>query len=60
MDGETARPPRSKPPTPASEGASVRSSEHVSTERFGPLEVGRHRKDDGRALLLYELREGEQ
>ena len=25
-------------------------------EEFGPLTVERHRKDDGRALLLYELR----
>jgi hypothetical protein len=28
------------------------------SEEFGPLEVRRHRKDDGRALLLYELRDG--
>ena len=26
-------------------------------EEFGPLAVERHRKDDGRALLLYELRD---
>jgi hypothetical protein len=26
------------------------------SEDFGPLTVERHRKDDGRALLLYELR----
>jgi hypothetical protein len=26
------------------------------SEEFGPLTVERHRKDDGRVLLLYELR----
>jgi hypothetical protein len=28
-------------------------------EEYGPLAVERYRKDDGRALLLYELREPE-
>ena len=28
-------------------------------ERFGPLAIGRHVKDDGRALTLYSHREGE-
>ncbi|HEY2536434.1 MAG TPA: hypothetical protein VGI24_05560 [Solirubrobacteraceae bacterium] len=28
-----------------------------ATERFGPLAVSRHVKDDGRALILYTLRE---
>jgi len=27
------------------------------SEELGPLTIERHRKDDGRALLLYELRE---
>lgn len=27
------------------------------TERFGPLTVSRHAKDDGRALILFTLRE---
>ena len=31
-------------------------SRYERSEEFGPLTVERHRKDDGRALLLYELR----
>ena len=32
-------------------------SSYERSEEFGPLTVERHRKDDGRALLLYELRD---
>ena len=59
MDGETRGARRATPPEQAAEGASIRPPERVPTERFGPLLVRRHRKDDGRALLLYELREDE-
>jgi len=40
----SARPAVSGPPIP----------EAPETERFGPLRVMRHVKDDGRALTLYE------
>jgi hypothetical protein len=59
MDGETRGARRSAPPEQAAEGASTQPPERVPTERFGPLLVERHRKDDGRALLLYEWREDE-
>ena len=59
MDGETRGARRTAPPEQAAEGASIRPPERAPTERFGPLSVERHRKDDGRTLLLYELRAGE-
>lgn len=40
---------------------SVRGGERrVDGERFGPVDIARHRKDDGRALILYTHREREQ
>jgi hypothetical protein len=37
------------------EGAvSESSQQRPPLERYGPLALERHRKDDGRALLLYE------
>ena len=56
MDGQTAEPRRSEPST-RDHGPFEQTSERAPAERFGPLVVERHRKDDGRALLLYELRE---
>ena len=44
----------SRPP-PASRASETALAE--PTERFGPLVVSRHVKDDGRALILYTLRE---
>jgi hypothetical protein len=48
-------PPAAVPPqdTPPEHGAAGRIEEH---ERYGPLDVTRHAKDDGRELILYTLR----
>jgi hypothetical protein len=46
------RPPRS-PSSAASESAGEERREEQAQERFGPLAVGRHVKDDGRTLILY-------
>lgn len=35
-------------------------SEEDERETYGPLDIERHRKDDGRALILYALAEREQ
>jgi len=44
-------------PRPARGGAIERqASQPDRSARFGPLTIERLRKDDGRALLLYELR----
>ncbi|HEV7586240.1 MAG TPA: hypothetical protein VGO14_10730 [Solirubrobacteraceae bacterium] len=47
----------SAPPDPpgrsGSEAPGGRSEQSLPPERFGPLAVERHRKDDGRALILY-------
>ena len=32
-----------------------RSEEAAAPERYGPLALARHRKDDGRSLILYTL-----
>jgi hypothetical protein len=43
--------PSTSPPASESVGEG-RRDEHAK-ERFGPLAVERHRKDDGRSLILY-------
>jgi hypothetical protein len=46
------RPSKPTPPArPQSEEEAER--EGASEERYGPLTVARHAKDDGRALILY-------
>jgi hypothetical protein len=55
-DTYTLGPMARKRPAPsaasaASKGAAKRDDQ--AQERFGPLAVERHRKDDGRALILY-------
>jgi hypothetical protein len=57
MDGETRAPRPAQPPAPRAAGAPAQPPERARVERYGPLAVERHRKGDGRALLLYELRE---
>jgi hypothetical protein len=44
--------------TPAGAGERPRGefSTDLPTEEYGPLLVERHRKDDGRALILYSRR----
>jgi hypothetical protein len=44
----------------ASESAGEDGSEEQAQERFGPLAVERHVKDDGRALILYTHAERER
>jgi hypothetical protein len=55
MPAETpgAQPP-ARPQTPDGETAPATRG-NAAAERFGPLALTRHRKEDGRALLLYEL-----
>jgi hypothetical protein len=60
MDGQTAEPRRSEPSTRADLGPFEQASEQAPTERFGPLLVERHRKGDGRTLLIYEWRGDER
>jgi hypothetical protein len=59
MDGKTPAPRRTRPPEPAAGGALAQPPERARMEEYGPLAVERYRKDDGRALLLYELHEPE-
>jgi hypothetical protein len=40
-------------------GASVSPSGRSEREAYGPLTVARHRKDDGRELILYTRRQPE-
>lgn len=45
-------------PASSSSGEPRQREESIeSAERFGPLTVSRHVKDDGRALILFTLRE---
>jgi hypothetical protein len=53
------RPPPSTSPA-ASESADEDRREQHAQERFGPLAVERHVKDDGRALILYAHAERER
>jgi hypothetical protein len=47
MAAERERPSSSPAPAPARDGGD---------ERYGPLLLARHAKDDGRALILYTLK----
>jgi hypothetical protein len=51
-------PPPSGPSQPGADGPADGPSE--PDERYGILRVARHRKDDGRSLLLYTREEGVQ
>ncbi|HEX4189246.1 MAG TPA: hypothetical protein VHY83_15245 [Solirubrobacteraceae bacterium] len=42
---------------PDREPSAERSGEPGRPERYGPLTLARHRKDDGRSLILYTLEE---
>jgi hypothetical protein len=51
-----------EPATPPEEGSSANSGKAGGkpprgTERYGPLDVLRTRKDDGRSLILYSVGE---
>jgi len=49
MPGKPPQPPPSEPP-----GSEAGGSDAISDgERLGPLTIERHRKADGRALILY-------
>jgi hypothetical protein len=48
------------PSSAASESAGEERREEHAQERFGPLAVERHVKDDGRALILYAHAERER
>jgi hypothetical protein len=52
MAWETAEPPASEQAEIAHGGGEQRG-EDAREERLGPLAIARHRKDDGRALILY-------
>jgi len=47
--------PAETPPSGGSESDSSeeREAQMQAAERYGPLAVARHRKEDGRALILY-------
>jgi hypothetical protein len=51
--------PPQQPGRSASDAGDEQAREAIPTERYGPLEVARHVKDDGRALLLYTRIEDE-
>ncbi len=48
MPGKPPEPPAPKPPGGETAGGGTRAD-----ERFGPVLIARHSKDDGRALILY-------
>jgi hypothetical protein len=54
-----ASPANADRPSAHSSGSSQARSDDAPTEAFGPLTVIRHVKDDGRALLLYTYRHGD-
>jgi hypothetical protein len=55
MAWETAEPPASDGPDAADVARRADAREDVGEERFGPVAITRHRKDDGRLLILYRL-----
>jgi len=57
MAGKSLEP--APPPRPHSERAGEEGSTERGGERYGPVAITRLRKDDGRALILYRLEEGE-
>ena len=57
MQSEPASPLASRERERGEDAPKNGESRHERSEEFGPLTVERHRKDDGRALLLYELRD---
>jgi hypothetical protein len=48
------RPQPSRPPSPPADHRDAPGHGAPEQERYGPLVISRHRKDDGRALILYE------
>jgi hypothetical protein len=50
MPSDSASPEQ---PGRAATGGGEQAEEARPAERYGPVEVARHAKDDGRALLLY-------
>jgi hypothetical protein len=46
--------PQPSPPSSPTADQRVAPGQAQEQERYGPLAIGRHRKDDGRALILYE------
>jgi hypothetical protein len=55
MVSGSATPPAEEPPEPSSRDpdGDLASAATRNDERYGPLQVRRTRKDDGRALILY-------
>jgi hypothetical protein len=53
MAWETAEPPASDGPESAQSASHEQAREDPRDERLGPLAITRHRKDDGRLLILY-------
>jgi len=51
------RPPAEDPEDAAAEANRRPVAGAAASESYGPLAVERHRKDDGRALILYRRRE---
>jgi hypothetical protein len=47
--------PEDRPEPSGVDPAGEQSEQRHPPERYGPLAVARHRKDDGRALILYTL-----
>jgi hypothetical protein len=44
----------SSPPADQRDAPGQPQAQAQEQERYGPLAISRHRKDDGRALILYE------
>jgi hypothetical protein len=53
MAWETAEPPATDGPETADSGRREHARENAREERVGPVAITRHRKDDGRLLILY-------
>jgi hypothetical protein len=49
--------PQDRPESGDGGSRAKQSEEGAQPERFGPLLVARHRKDDGRSLILYTREE---
>jgi hypothetical protein len=55
-DGEARQDPPGPRPAGTREPVGAGSDGPAEADSFGPLRVARHRKEDGRSLILYSLR----
>jgi hypothetical protein len=61
MPGKPDQPhPSPTPGAPARDEQIEQPDARTPVERFGPVTIARHRKDDGRALILYARAESDR